>query len=110
MLGQPHGNKYVDVYLIWPWKITTGTNQVYEFLALTCIDRVTGIVELIRIDNKELATVRDKFAECCRDLRYLRYLGNYRELELSKIMLGEFENTTTHKRWIRTLRTLYYDR
>ncbi len=49
--------------LIGPWKITTGTNRTYEFLALTCIDRVTGLAELIRIDNKESAHVADKFAE-----------------------------------------------
>ena len=35
----------VDVDLIGPWKITTRTNRTYEFLALTCIDRVTGLAE-----------------------------------------------------------------
>ncbi len=50
--------------LIGPWKNTTSTNQTYEFLVLTCIDRVKRLAELIRIDNKELAHVADKFAEC----------------------------------------------
>ena len=54
----------VDVDLIGPWKITTRTNRTYKFLALTCIDRVTGLAELIRVDSKESAVVADKFAEC----------------------------------------------
>ncbi len=54
----------MNVDLIGPWKITTSTNRTYEFLALTCIDRVTGLAELIRIDNKESDHVVDKFAEC----------------------------------------------
>ncbi len=54
----------VDVDLIGPWRITTSTNRTYEFLALTCIDRVTGLAELIRIDNKESSHVADKFEEC----------------------------------------------
>ena len=54
----------VDVDLIGPWTITTRTNRTYEFNALTCIDRVTGLSELIRIENKEANHVADKFAEC----------------------------------------------
>ncbi len=57
--------------LIGPWKITTSTNRAYEFVALTCIDRVMGLAELIRIDNKESAHVADKFAECWL-VQYLR--------------------------------------
>ena len=68
----------VDVDIIGPWKITTRTNRTYEFLALTCIDRVTGLAELIRIDSKDSDHVADKFAEawlaryprpfsCCHD-------------------------------------------
>ncbi len=53
----------VEVDLIGPWKITMSTNRTYEFLALTCVDRVTGLAELIRIDNKESAHVANKFAE-----------------------------------------------
>ena len=37
----------VDVDLIGPWTVQTGTGRVYEFNALTCIDRVTGLPELI---------------------------------------------------------------
>ena len=54
----------MDVDLIGPWRITTSTNRTYEFQALTFVDRVTGLAELIRIDNKESAHVADKFAEC----------------------------------------------
>ena len=68
----------VDVDLIGPWKITTVTNRTYEFNALTSIDRVTGLAELIRIDDKTSAHVTDKFIEswlsryprpfaCCHD-------------------------------------------
>lgn len=68
----------VDVDLIGPWKIKTGTGKTYEFLALTSIDRVTGLPELIRIDNKTSQHVADKFNEswlsryprpfaCCHD-------------------------------------------
>ncbi len=53
----------VDVDLIGPWKITTSTNRTYGFLALTCVDRVTGLAELIRIDNKESSHVAYKFVE-----------------------------------------------
>ena len=44
----------VDVDLIGPWKVTTGTGKVYEFLALTSIDRVTGLPELIRNNNNNI--------------------------------------------------------
>ena len=42
----------VVVDLIEPWKVQTGTGQIYQCLALTSIDRVTGLAELIQIDNK----------------------------------------------------------
>ena len=54
----------VDVDLIGPWNITTRTNRTYESNALTCIDRVTELSELICIDSKESSHVADKFAEC----------------------------------------------
>ena len=68
----------VDVDLIGPWKLTTVTNRTYEFNALTSIDRVTGLAELIRIDDKTSAHITDKFVEswlsryprpfaCCHD-------------------------------------------
>ena len=50
-----------DVDLIGSWKIMMSTNRTYEFLALTCIDRVTCLAELIRIDNKESDHVANKF-------------------------------------------------
>ena len=52
----------VDVDLIGQWKITTSTNRTYEFLVFTCIDRITGLAQMIQIDNKESAHVADKFA------------------------------------------------
>ena len=58
----------VDVDLIGPWTVQTRTGKTYEFNALTCIDRFTGLPELIRIENKTAAHVADKFKECwlCR--------------------------------------------
>ena len=68
----------VDVDLIGPWSVQTGTGRVYEFSALTSIDRVTGLPELIRINNKTSAHIAAKFEEswlsryprpfaCCHD-------------------------------------------
>jgi hypothetical protein len=44
--------------------MTRFTEKKYEFMALTAIDTVTNLVELIRIDNKESKTVARKFAQC----------------------------------------------
>jgi hypothetical protein len=41
----------VTIDLIGPWTIEIN-NQKYEFNALTCIDPVSNLVELIRINNK----------------------------------------------------------
>ena len=68
----------VDVDLIGPWKVQVQTGKVLEFSALTCIDRVTGLPELIRIDKKTSAHISEKFEEswlaryprplvCCHD-------------------------------------------
>jgi hypothetical protein len=38
--------------LIGPWTVQV-RGRSYEFMALTAIDTVTNLVELIRIDNKE---------------------------------------------------------
>ena len=46
---QPFEEVVVD--LIGPWKVQVG-GKAYEFNALTCIDTVTNLVELVRIDNK----------------------------------------------------------
>ena len=51
----------VDVDLIGPWTVQTGTGRIYEFRALTGIDRVTNLSELIRIDNKTSSHVASKF-------------------------------------------------
>ena len=68
----------VDVDLIGPWKVQTRTGRIYEFIALTSIDRVTGLAELIRVENKTSEHIADKFDEswlsryprpisCCHD-------------------------------------------
>ena len=54
----------VDVDLIGPWSVDVRTGSAYEFMALTCIDRVTGLAELIRIDDKTAHHVASKFDEC----------------------------------------------
>ena len=61
----------VDVDLIGPWTVPVRTGSSYEFMALTCIDRVTGLSELIRIDDKTAQHVAAKFDECWL-LRYPR--------------------------------------
>lgn len=52
----------VAVDLIGPWKIPIN-NRMYEFNALTCIDTVTNLTELVRIDNKTSAHVTTKFEQ-----------------------------------------------
>ena len=49
--------------LIGPWTVQTRTGQIYEFSALTSIDRVTGLAELIGVDNKTSDHVAGKFVE-----------------------------------------------
>ena len=51
----------VAVDLVGPWKINVN-NQDLEFNALTCIDPVTNLVEMVRIDNKTSRHIADKFA------------------------------------------------
>ena len=50
----------VAVDLIGPWKISVSGIEL-EFLALTCIDPVTNITELIRIESKTAAHVAQNF-------------------------------------------------
>ena len=68
----------VDADLIGPWKVQTRTERIYEFSALTSIDRVKDLAELIRIENKTSEHVTKKFEEswlcryprpfsCCHD-------------------------------------------
>ncbi len=49
--------------LIGPWTIQVRGNP-YEFEALTVIDTVTNLVELIRSDDKRSKTVAIKFVQC----------------------------------------------
>ena len=57
-----------DVDLIGPWKIKVGgtrrSAKVYEFSALTCIDRVSGFPDGCRIDRKTAPYVAEKFKQC----------------------------------------------
>jgi transposase InsO family protein len=55
----PWQETHVD--LIGPWKVTIN-GIVVDFLALTVIDPVTNIVELVRIDNKTSSHVAQKYA------------------------------------------------
>ena len=52
----------VMVDLIGPWKIKVQDQDVY-FNALTCIDPVTNLTELIRIESKTSANIARKFEE-----------------------------------------------
>src|SRR6056300_956309 len=52
----------VAIDLIGPWTIKV-RGKVCEFSALTCIDTVSNLVELIRIDNKTSDHVRNKFTQ-----------------------------------------------
>jgi hypothetical protein len=49
--------------LIGPWTVQVRGNP-YEFEALTVINTVTNLVELVRIDDKRSQTVARKFAQC----------------------------------------------
>ena len=53
----------VAVDLIVTWTVQTRTGRIYGFSALTSIDRVTGLAELIRIDNKTSDHIVAKFME-----------------------------------------------
>ena len=54
----------VNIDLIGPWSVDVRTGSSYEFMALTCIDCVTCLAELIRIDDKTAQHVATKFDEC----------------------------------------------
>ena len=58
--GQPFNDVAVD--LIGPWNIELG-GQTYEFNALTCIDPVTNLVELTRIERKTSRNITRKFEQ-----------------------------------------------
>ena len=63
----------VAIDLIGPWKVTVH-GKACEFSALTCIDTASNLVELVRIDNKTAAHIRDKFVQTwlCRYPRPVR--------------------------------------
>ena len=52
----------IAVDLIGPWK-TKVAGKVVTFNSLTIIDTVTNLVELVRIDNKSMAHIRQKFEQ-----------------------------------------------
>ena len=53
----------VAVDLIGPWKVTIdGTELIFK--ALTCIDPVTNLVKIIRINNKSSSHIAEQFANC----------------------------------------------
>jgi hypothetical protein len=51
------------VDLIGPWTVQV-RGRPHEFDALTCIDTVTNLVELIRVDDKTSDTISKRFAQC----------------------------------------------
>ena len=53
----------VAVDLIGPWKIELPNGKSTEIMALTCIDTVTNLVELIRIRNKTAKHVAQQFQD-----------------------------------------------
>ena len=53
----------VMVDLIGPWKVKVNEQDIY-FNALTCIDPVTNLVEMIRLENKTSNHVAQQFENC----------------------------------------------
>ena len=49
--------------VLGPWIVQARGNPC-EFSALTAIDTVTNLVELIRVDDKNLETIARKYAQC----------------------------------------------
>ncbi len=49
--------------LIEPW-IVQVRGKPHQFDALTAIDTVTNLIEIVRIDNKESDHIARKFAQC----------------------------------------------
>ncbi len=52
----------VSVSLTGPWPIKVN-EKVIESKALTCFDPVMNLVELVRIESKNMSTVTTKFAD-----------------------------------------------
>lgn len=53
----------VSVDMIGPWTVPVG-NDKYEVRALTCIDPVTNLVELIRVENMTSKHIARQFENC----------------------------------------------
>eukprot|EP00804_Cyclotella_cryptica_P019353 CCRYP_006199-RA/>CCRYP_006199-RA protein AED:0.31 eAED:0.37 QI:0/0/0/1/0/0/4/0/415 len=53
----------VAIDLIGPWEVKVNSQKV-EFNALTCIDTVSNLVELITNENKTARHIRNKFTQC----------------------------------------------
>ena len=53
----------VAVDLIGPWKVKIQEEEV-EFNALTCIDPVTNLVEIIRVNNRTSQHIAEQFENC----------------------------------------------
>ena len=51
------------VDLIGPWTVQV-CGRPYKFEVLTVIDTVTNLVELVRIDRKDLDHIMQKFLQC----------------------------------------------
>ena len=71
----------VAIDLIVPWAINLSGRVEVLFHALTCIDMVSNLVELIRIDINTAEHVRSKFEQCwlahyARPLRVVYDKGN----------------------------------
>ena len=58
-----HPWRTVAVDLIGPWSVPVGGQKI-PFMALTVIDQVTNLAELVRLDNKTLAHVAWHFEQC----------------------------------------------
>ncbi len=52
----------VSMNLIGPWKVKVNGQQV-ELNALTCIDTASNLVKLIRVDNKTVKHIHNKFTQ-----------------------------------------------
>ena len=53
----------IHIDLIGPWAVPVNGTEI-EFNALTCIDPVTNLVEIARIDRKTSAHIAQKFENC----------------------------------------------
>ena len=82
----------VMVDLIGSWRIQMNDECIY-FNALTCIDQVANLVEIIRIENKTVEHCVRKFEECWLN-RYPRP-NKYIQNNGGKFIGWEFQNKLT---------------